>query len=473
MKWRVLFALTPILFVSACSKRPLPKEAEQPPLHLEELALNLNQQELWDMAVKVEEDKEQYSDDYTGCDASPIVDRREMARMVFEIENMIAASRKAQRKELEESLDGADEGNEDVDDDSSMRELGDDTNIFYTPVSSFIDDAQGVSLFEKSFRGWSDAVEWLQESYVYIKDGKVDPVYFGTMDWFVNGVKRLISQDYYRLYNYSNYYSTYDEMNEFQNAQKLIGDYITLELYKEEQSFHSYLKEHNFEAFTELSRHRYFNTMEYWISLRDGTDEELVYLEFLQRYFERGLEKLQGWKSDSVRAVSENEYDVFVDQNDFLGQEAQLIDWVEKSWNSHSGFRVNLRFQDNEAGSGMKDEGFSPMKFIYAFDDFSVTSYVSPWESEMKLVAGFSVGTYIHEMGHVIGLPDMYYTTWNAETCKYETYFDYDNVMSSHWVRKVYPDVLKKMMENIYFDKGHDLESLVSVREAPEAEEAE
>lgn len=59
-------------------------------------------------------------------------------------------------------------------------------------------------------------------------------------------------------------------------------------------------------------------------------------------------------------------------------------------------------------------------------------AFVSHSKKEIHLFTYTRLATYRHEMGHVIGLPDEYYTTWQAGACEYYQNANEARIMSAN-----------------------------------------
>jgi|GEM_PF-6472315 len=58
-------------------------------------------------------------------------------------------------------------------------------------------------------------------------------------------------------------------------------------------------------------------------------------------------------------------------------------------------------------------------------------SFVSRSEKKVALYNEVKARSIAHEIGHVIGFPDKYYVLWDNESCRYESQFREDDLMSS------------------------------------------
>lgn len=58
----------------------------------------------------------------------------------------------------------------------------------------------------------------------------------------------------------------------------------------------------------------------------------------------------------------------------------------------------------------------------------------------MQLFNFSRLKTAIHEFGHVIGLTDEYYTSWDTTKCSYVDEYNGGNLMSDSFTGKVLPE---------------------------------
>ncbi len=71
--------------------------------------------------------------------------------------------------------------------------------------------------------------------------------------------------------------------------------------------------------------------------------------------------------------------------------------------------------------------------------------YVNDEKLEMHLEPYTFKRVLAHEFGHVLGLPDQYFETWDPTNCKYDDEVEIDNLMSSADVDKASPQHCKRL----------------------------
>jgi hypothetical protein len=83
---------------------------------------------------------------------------------------------------------------------------------------------------------------------------------------------------------------------------------------------------------------------------------------------------------------------------------------------------------------------------IVVDDDVGGRAYVTRRDREMHIANGVRSKSLAHEFGHVMGLADEYYTSWNPKTCAYTYEYNDANLMSTSstgLVVKSHVDALK------------------------------
>jgi hypothetical protein len=72
----------------------------------------------------------------------------------------------------------------------------------------------------------------------------------------------------------------------------------------------------------------------------------------------------------------------------------------------------------------------SVFRFLFSMEPNN-RSYVNFGLKEIHLFPFTSVRTVAHELGHVLGFDDHYYTIWDSEKCEYRAEFNEEDIMSS------------------------------------------
>lgn len=140
----------------------------------------------------------------------------------------------------------------------------------------------------------------------------------------------------------------------------------------------------------------------------------------------------------SVRRVSRTEFEVKLDPGDFEGDANTLKKLFEKEWRSH-GKKILIEWAP-------EDPAAYQVRALFR----SGRSYVSHREKSL-VIANFSwVRTVAHELGHVLGFDDHYYSVWNDRNCYYTqesrlsdlmSSSDQGGIVSRHWalLEEAYP----------------------------------
>lgn len=120
----------------------------------------------------------------------------------------------------------------------------------------------------------------------------------------------------------------------------------------------------------------------------------------------------------SVRRIGRKAFEVTLHPGDFSGAESKLTELFEKEWNS-LGYGIKLKWT--------KDPSAYRVKAHFQ----SGRSYVNHRE-KVLVISNFSwVRTVAHELGHVLGFDDHYYSVWNGRNCYYTQEARLSDLMSS------------------------------------------
>jgi hypothetical protein len=115
-----------------------------------------------------------------------------------------------------------------------------------------------------------------------------------------------------------------------------------------------------------------------------------------------------------------------------LGEAAsKFIESIEKAWNIDNTYSVKIEAKNRPESS-----------YLLNVDDV-VGGRAFVMHSNGGSLQLFNMGrlkTATHEFGHVIGLPDEYYTTWDPSVCGYNNEYNAGNLMSDSSSGKVLPE---------------------------------
>ena len=138
--------------------------------------------------------------------------------------------------------------------------------------------------------------------------------------------------------------------------------------------------------------------------------------------------------NDGLVAMGDT-WTVPLDAGDFQDDKEALAAIIEDIWQS-SQVKVKIRWTSSD------DE---PEAFRFVAHAYAGRAFVSRWSRTINIFSGDSTKAIGHEFGHVLGLPDHYYTTWNDETCTYRTVLDSEDIMSSHESGSVTPELWREL----------------------------
>lgn len=180
-----------------------------------------------------------------------------------------------------------------------------------------------------------------------------------------------------------------------------------------------------------------FATAYYWRKLND------VSLTMDQR--RQAVEKFKGWLDrDAYRFAFHPNFGIRRDRDTLvvpmsLSADPQFAAFYaqqfEQAW-SVDGLKVRVSWEDTiDAFKVMLNQAANSR------------SYVDRDSKTMNLFLNIWVTTLRHEFGHVIGLPDEYYRSWDANTCTYTQESDDGNVMSNSRLGQILPRHIQTLKE--------------------------
>lgn len=122
-----------------------------------------------------------------------------------------------------------------------------------------------------------------------------------------------------------------------------------------------------------------------------------------------------------VTRTSRNELQVALDAGLFGPVKETLGSYIERAW-SRDRMKVRVRWTDLDS---------TPEAFrMIAEAVGGARSYVMYSDQTVHLFPGVRTGAIAHEIGHVLGFKDHYYTIWKPETCSYAYQTRDEDIMS-------------------------------------------
>jgi hypothetical protein len=94
-----------------------------------------------------------------------------------------------------------------------------------------------------------------------------------------------------------------------------------------------------------------------------------------------------------------------------------------------------------------------PKAFRFVLSPEQGRAFVSYDEKIIQIFANPRKTTFAHEIGHVLGLKDNYFTVWNEETCEYTSWYREDDVMSDHEVGLTLPEHWEQLRQHYSLKK--------------------
>jgi len=143
------------------------------------------------------------------------------------------------------------------------------------------------------------------------------------------------------------------------------------------------------------------------------------------------------WPNDNVRRTGPREFTVRIRAGDFAGAEEKLRRLLEAEWQG-GGYRVRVEFTEDPAAYTARANFRSPRSLVHH-------------REKVMLIANYAWDrTVAHELGHILGFDDHYYSVWHKENCYYTQESRVSDLMSNsekghvgreHWrlLERAYP----------------------------------
>lgn len=122
----------------------------------------------------------------------------------------------------------------------------------------------------------------------------------------------------------------------------------------------------------------------------------------------------------SVKRVGAKAFEIQLDPGEFEGHEAKLEKVIEDEWNSE-GYSVRVRWA--------KSSEAAPL-FRFRLLKSSERSFVNRRSKTIEIANLAWTKTVAHEVGHILGFADHYFSVWNEKGCYYTQESRLSDIMS-------------------------------------------
>lgn len=171
----------------------------------------------------------------------------------------------------------------------------------------------------------------------------------------------------------------------------------------------------------------------FYLRKLDSEDESLDKRALVKRFHNRVSYDVMdnGFKlNSSIKRTSANEISLPLFTSDFEDSREQLQKYIEDVWKNENIF-IKINWVESAIEGVFK---------LLLGNGFGQRSYVVPSAKIVSLFSGVRSKSIAHEIGHVIGFSDHYYTLWNYETCEYKNEYNEEDLMSVSDTGTVLPD---------------------------------
>lgn len=190
---------------------------------------------------------------------------------------------------------------------------------------------------------------------------------------------------------------------------------------------------------TFLSEQPYYKVYLNAIKVRTDKTEKR---EWVSRFIKRVNVELKSYefvRNDLMLRQDSDHYVLPLGAGAFYGFTEEIQAFIETAWASATGIKVKVEWRNPES---------SPLLFRFLYRDaVGERAYVMRNERTINLFPSSYNTTVAHEIGHVIGFKDNYFTVWDEKNCRYENQSREDDIMSSSRSGNVLPEHWEKLQQ--------------------------
>lgn len=186
-----------------------------------------------------------------------------------------------------------------------------------------------------------------------------------------------------------------------------------------------------------LSGQPFYDTYVGAIKRRTEKSEKREWISRFLRTVRSDLTLYDFYKNELMLRQDGESFVLPLDAGSFQGFQTEIQAFIERAWTSATGKKVKVEWRDVKS---------SPMLYSFLYSPvMGERAYVSHSKRTINLNANSSQSTVAHEVGHVMGFSDNYYTVWDEKNCRYISETREDDIMSLHQTGSVLPEHWQKL----------------------------